>query len=285
MYAPANTAGPVTPTQFVNDFPYAQLEDHPHTVMMGDFNVWKTNGIDKQPPATDDGHHTRWQLYEPLFARMSISDMATPPDIDGSGNYTNQHFTHTHTITGGMQSHLQIDYIMVSDELVPRTAKYEVWSIYIIKSDHMALSATLNLLPNGHPALKRTHVPPSLDTRILKEPEFCQEIRTIITSLTEKRKKEPHKFDGPGEFWEECKLRFLTAGQQYQNKLQNQKWRKKATLQNKLWHADLALDKDPNNEGALVTRFALKKELQHLDRDHLEHLATLAKIKWLEEGE
>ncbi|KAG0007797.1 hypothetical protein BGZ81_004604, partial [Podila clonocystis] len=216
---------------------------------------------------------------------MGVSDVAPPPNVDESGNYTSQHFTHTHTITGGIQSRSRIDYIMVSDELMPRTTKYEVRSIYIINSDHMAVSATLNLLPDGHPGLSRTRAPPSLDTRILQEPEFCQEIRTILTTLTQKRKDRPHLYSGPGDFWEECKLRILTAGQQFQNKLRNQKRRKKATLQHKLRQMDLILDKDPNDEEALVTRIALKQELQHLDRDHLEHLATLAKIKWLEEGE
>lgn len=285
MYAPANTAGSVTPVQFVDNFPYINLEGHSHTIMLGDFNVWKTNGVDKQPLAKNDGRRTRWQVYEPLFARMGVSDIAPPPNIDHAGNYTNQHFTHTHTVTGGTQSRSRIDYIMVSDELMDKTADYDVRSIYIMSSDHMALSVTLNLLPDGHPGLRRNRAPPSLDTRILKEPEFCKEISTIITSLTQKRKDKPHLYNSPGEFWEECKLRFLTAGQQYQNNLRNRNRRKKATLQSKLRQADLTLDKDPNDEEALVTRITLKKELQHLDRDHLEHLATLAKIKWLEEGE
>ena len=82
-----------------------------------------------------------------------------------------------------------------------------------------------------------------------------------------------------------CKAKFLLAGQQFRNKKRIENRKERVRLQRILRDADRKLDSLPGNPAAVEDRLKAIENLHSLEADRIDHVATLAKVKWLEEGE
>ncbi|KAG0269858.1 hypothetical protein BGZ96_006389, partial [Linnemannia gamsii] len=169
----------------------------------------------------------------------------------------------------------RIDYIFVSQALVNSTSSYSVITAPIVESDHRLVSATINSSPR--PKERQPNAAPSLDTRILADTGFRIEIRTALQSLIEKRANNPLEYESVGAFWDACKARFLLLGQQFRNKQRNANRRQRTRLQQALKEADRKMDIDPNDPTAIESHLNSLNNLDQMEKDHLDLVATMAK--------
>jgi len=288
VYAPSNNNrgqaknGQIrkTPQEFVDLFPTAAINTHPLKIVVGDFNTIKDNNLDRSPPS-QRCDASKWHLYAPLFDRLGIVDSAPSAPRDEDGTILETHFTHIHNRAGNRLM-TRIDYIFVSREL--SASSYRVTTAPIVESDHRLVSATINL-GNARPRKPRTFAAPSLDTRILSDAGFRKEIRAALKTLIEKRASDPLAFESVGTFWDACKKKFLLLGQQHRNKKRNSNRRQRTRLQQALKEADRKLDSNPNDPIVIESHMEALNSLDQMEKDHLDRIATMAKVKWIEEGE
>lgn len=287
VYAPANRTATPSPAAFIRDFPVNLITQAPHRVVLGDFNFVKDPLVDKFPPLIDNNNPIR-QSYIDLLDRLGVQDLAPEPTRDTDGIVEMTHYTR---LSASSESMSRIDYICASPSLVPagKDMKYRVYSDTQTRSDHRLVKVLLNStkpLPqdrSNHSG--KAKAAPSLDSRVLKDPNFRKQIREILKSMKAKRTRSPGSFPDVGVFWDACKKRFLLAGQQFRNKKRIENRRERVRLQRTLRDADRKLDSRPGDPTAVEDRLKAIENLHTLQSDHIDHVATLAKVKWLEEGE
>ncbi|KAF9895633.1 hypothetical protein BX616_009195, partial [Lobosporangium transversale] len=204
---------------------------------------------------------------------------------DPAGDIVETHFTHVSRLRWCTMT--RIDYIMVSHALLPTVSSYKVSTMPIIKTDHRIVEVVINTskrpnppprpmpaLPTGNddddePTAAAARNPAVitkpvliLDTRILRDPAFQTEIRSLISRCLRKRASHPTLFQSAGEFWDDCKKKCLFAGLRYRKKKRFNDTRERIDLQKTLKEADLALDNQPNDPDAISNLFEAREQLR-----------------------
>ncbi|KAF9964255.1 hypothetical protein BGZ73_001934, partial [Actinomortierella ambigua] len=194
VYAPVN-ADPkhhMSPQVFARQFPADEIDDLDHHILLGDLNAVRDPDRDRShgsfPPAW------KWKEYEPVFDRLSLTDVAPSPPQRPDGTHLTQHFTH-HFKKEGYASRTRIDYILATRRTVPLMSGYLVQEVTAISSDHFLVSAKINFADPSNPP--KIRAAPSLDSRILYEKDFRAKIKEAILHHTTKRKDQPHLYPTP----------------------------------------------------------------------------------------
>ncbi|KAG0221379.1 hypothetical protein BGW42_007768, partial [Actinomortierella wolfii] len=192
----------MSPQTFARQFPVDKINDLEHHILLGDLNAVRVPDRDRShgsfPPAW------KWEIYEPVFDRLTLLDIAPPPRQGPGDSHLNQHYTH-HFKKEGYASRTRIDYILVTHHTVPLISGYLVQEVSAISSDHFLVSAKINFADPSNPP--RIRAAPSLDARILYEKDFQAKMKEAFLHYTTKRKEQPHLYPTPGPWWDEIKAK------------------------------------------------------------------------------
>ena len=107
----------------------------------------------------------------------------------------------------------RIDYIFVSSAMLPRTARYKVETCEGKNSDHRMVHVTVNSSRSP-----RNMSLPSIDARILPDPDFQDQIRAALATFKNTRQDNPRKWSSPSDFWESVKKELLRIGLSFAKK-------------------------------------------------------------------
>lgn len=287
VYAPANSQATPSPREFARDFPVDLINEAQHKIVLGDFNSAKDPLVDRFPPLTTL-RHSWWHLFEGIIDRLGLQDLAPEPTRDENGVIEHTHFTRVSTSSA---SRARLDYIFASPSLIPAgmDTKYGVYSDPLSRSDHRWVTAYLNSTKLPVTARRtqkqKAKAAPSLDRRLLKDDDFRSKVRETLTNMSAERIRMPNKYPNAGVFWDACKAKILLAGQQYKNQKRIKNRKERVRLQKVLKDADCRMDSFPEDFAAIEDRTKALEDLRVFEIERMDHVATLAQVKWLEEGE
>lgn len=280
IYAPANNNNDNSLRAFCNSFPVVELA-HPHLVMMGDLNCITDAYTDRFPPFNENRNLTDvapWHLWDPIIRRLDLIDTAMREENGDDDETQDLWFTSIHH-RGNETTMTRIDYIFVSSTMVNRVSNQRVQSCEARKSDHRMVLATLNTR-----VIPRSKALASVDTRILADEEYQSQIRNALTNLQRRRVHDARLADH-SIFWDKCKAVFLQISLSYAKKKRLANMKTRRELNSRLQQVDRHIELHPLDETAIKERADIMEQSLAYESHRLERVATMAKVKWLEEGE
>ena len=253
---------------FLNDLngnltQYIGTEDSSHSILLGDFNIVKSNRLDiisGQPHTTEVVDHFNkcinefqlndlWRLEHPSLKRYSWKKY-------------------------GDSLSRRLDYIFVSDSLVQFSQDSDI--AFLGFSDHSAVSLVLDFT-----AFKRGPSTFKLNVNVLKNIEFIDKIKEEICDIYNRLKDvlDPHLV------WECIKAQIKALGRRYSVVEKKERDVKRSSLQSEVTFLDAKLAQDPQDIELLQKVNNAKAALEVFLMEDTRGAQIRAGIKYQELGE
>ena len=289
----ANIYVPSSPPQraaFMRNFPIQELK-HDNLILAGDFNSYANDQTDRSPPlplVTDENTHhrprnnTQWPAVERVLAHLSLLDPV--PDLVEGETPSAHRFTFSMPRTDKHTKdqwtlYTRIDHIFLTAPLLDNSSLPNTRRCPAIKSDHRILHCRLSA--SGPNTLgEKTRI---MDIRLLKDPEYHQMVCKTWTELTESRAIHPN--EKASEFWDRAKAQLLDVTMDFGAVLRKKQIQQRHKLASKIARVEERILANPYDTARVEELDRLQADSIALEQSLLERTATLARVKWIEQGE